>query len=370
MEESGLPEHPPATGILLHDWSLGGTERVAIRLANAWSRMGCRVVLYVGDAAGMQPGLLGPAVTVRAADPPIRRGLISRQRLGKWFGRRCAADGIEAAFLPGNFYFVSLPSLAAATRGAVPVYTKLSNSLWRHDRSRLRNRFFAWLTRRRLVLARFLVTTSPALTEEARQLLGPSVRIVEVPNPVFEALPVLDESRRQALHVCAIGRLVPQKNFALLLRTVACLSDLPVTVDLVGDGAQRDQLVALAAALGVADRVRFVGAVPDVQPFLARAELLLLTSDFEGYPSVVVEALAAGTYVIARDCSPAMREMLPDAAVGTVVAGADPEQFAAAIRSYLGHRGRDVARMRALAAGHLVDGVAQRYLALFASSGS
>jgi glycosyltransferase involved in cell wall biosynthesis len=370
MEVSGLPEHLPAIGILLHDWSLGGTERVAIRLANAWSRLGCRVVVYVGDATGMQRELLAPAVDVRVADPPIRRGLPSRQRLGKWCGRRCVADGIEAAFLPGNFYFVALGSLVAATRGSVRVYAKLSNILWRSERSSLRNRFFAWLTRRRLVPASFLVTTAPALTYEARRLLGPSVRIVEIPNPVLESLPVLNESRRRRLHLCAIGRLVPQKNFSLLLRSIARVTELPVTLDIVGDGEQRERLQALATSLGIAERVRFVGTVHDVQPFLAQAEVLLLTSDFEGYPSVVVEALAAGTYVIARDCSPAMREMLPEKSLGTVVAGDDPQAFAAALRGYFSHGSRDVGRMRELAARHLVDGVAQRYLILFGSTGA
>ena len=364
-----MKQGKPAIGILLHDWSLGGTERVAIRLANAWSRLGCRVVVYVGDATGMQRELLEPAVAVQVADPSIRRSLVSRQRLGRWFGRCCNRDGIEVAFLPGNFYFVSLPFLVAASRGSVRVYTKLSNSLWRSDRSRLRNRFFAWLTRRRLVRARFLVTTSPALTDEARRLLGPPVRIVEIPNPVLESLPALDESLRRPLHVCAIGRLVAQKNFPLLLRSMACLVELPITLDIVGDGGQRERLQALAVSLGVAERVRFVGTVQNVQPCLAAAEVLLLTSDFEGYPSVVVEALAAGTYVIARDCSPAMREMLPEKLVGTVVVGDDPQAFADAMRSYFGHRSRDVARMRELASRHLVHGVAQQYLTLFASPG-
>jgi glycosyltransferase involved in cell wall biosynthesis len=361
-----LQQHQPLIGILLHDWSLGGTERVAIRLANAWSRRGCRVVVYVGDAAGMQREMVDPAVGIEVADPPIRRSLASRQQLGRWFGRRCVTDGVEVAFLPGNFYFAALGSFVAATHGSVRAYTKLSNSLWRPDRSRLRNRFFAWLTRGRLRHVSCLVTTSPALTTEARRRLGPSVRIAELPNPVLDSLPALDESLRRPWQVCAIGRLVPQKNIPLLLRTIASLPDLPVTVDIVGDGEQRDWLQQLAASLGVADRVRFVGAVQDVRPYLARAQVLLLTSDFEGYPSVVVEALAMGTYVIARDCSPAMREMLPEVSVGTVVTGDDPRAFAAALRGYFSHHNRDAGRMRELVASHQVDGVAQRYLKLFA----
>ena len=70
-DEPGLQQHQPLIGILLHDWSLGGTERVAIRLANAWSRRGCRVVVYVGDAAGMQREMVDPAVGIEVADPDV-----------------------------------------------------------------------------------------------------------------------------------------------------------------------------------------------------------------------------------------------------------------------------------------------------------
>jgi glycosyltransferase involved in cell wall biosynthesis len=369
MPEPALHSRRPVIGILLHDFSLGGTERVAIRLANAWSRLGCKVVIYVGEEAGVQRELIGPGIRIEAAHPPIRRSLGSRPWLGRWFGRRCAADGIEVAFLPGNFYFVTLPAIVAATRGAVAVYAKISNTLWRADRSALRNRFFAALTRRRLRKASGVVALSPALAREAARLLGPAVRLVELPNPVMEALPPLQEPLRQPGRLCAVGRLVAQKNFALLLRSFARLRDLPVTLDILGDGEQRNMLEQLAASLGVADRVRFLGSVQDVLPHLAAAEALLLTSDFEGYPGVIVEALAVGTFVVARDCSPAIREMLGDAGLGTVVAGEDPADFAQAVRDYLAVRKPDTRRMRESAELHLVDTVAQRYLDLFATTG-
>jgi glycosyltransferase involved in cell wall biosynthesis len=365
--EHGLIDRKPVIGILLHDLALGGTERVAIRLANAWSHMGCRVVLYVGEANGMQRALVDPAVPIVVADPPLRRSPGSRQRLGRWFGRRCAADGLEVAFLPGNFYFLTLPYIVAATRGTVRVYAKISNSLWRSDRAGVRNRFFAALTRHRLRGASGVVALSPGLLRQARQMLGPAINLVELPNPVIDALPQLPAPApaRRAGHLCAVGRLVAQKNFALLLRSFACLQDLPVTLDIIGDGEQRQMLEQLAGTLGIASRVRFLGAVQDVPQHVAQAEALLLTSDFEGYPGVIVEALSVGTFVVARDCSPAIGEMLASAGLGTVVQGADPARFAQAVRDYLQHRNSDVQQMRAFAATHTVDAVARRYLQLF-----
>ena len=344
---------------------MGGTERTAIRLANAWTRRGCRVILYVGEAAGAQRELVGAGVEIRAPGRPVVRGPLSRLRLGRWFGRCCASDGLDAVFVPGNFYFSTIGDVLAATRGTVPVYAKISNSLWRPDRSVLRNRFFSMLTRWRLRHVTGLVAMSSGLAQEARRLLGSEARLTVVPEPVLEALPPPTDDGRRRWHLCAVGRLAPQKNFALLLRSLARLGDLPVTLDIAGDGEQREMLQQLARTLGVADRVRFLGTVSDVLQRLAQAEVMVLTSDFEGYPAVIVEALSVGTFVVARDCSPAIGEVLTSAGMGCVVAGADPGRFAAAVRGYLGNRTRDTQRMRDIAATHLVEEVASRYLALF-----
>jgi glycosyltransferase involved in cell wall biosynthesis len=351
--------------VLLHDLGLGGTERVAIRLANAWARAGCRVLLHVGDARGVQAALVGPGVTLIAADPPIPRGRLSRLRLARWFASACAGGQVQVAFLPGNFYFQVAPRVVAASRGSVRVFAKISNALWRQDRSALRNRLFAALTRQRLRRAAGVIALSPALLQEARTLLGDGLRLVQLPNPVLESLPAVDESLRRPGKLCAVGRLEPQKNFPLLLRAFALLTDLPVTLDIIGDGAQRAMLEQLARELGVAARVNFTGTVDDVPRRLAGAQVMLLASDFEGYPGVVVEALATGTYVVARDCSPAIREMLPGPAVGTVVPGDDPRMFAAAVRRYLDSGVRDPAQMRAIAAAHVADEVAGRFLQAF-----
>jgi glycosyltransferase involved in cell wall biosynthesis len=361
--------HGPVIGILLHDFALGGTERVAIRLGNAWRRMGCRVRLYVGQLAGVQRDLIDPAVEIIEADPPIARSPWSRLALGSWFGRRCAGDGVEAIFLPGNFYFVTIGRINAATGGSIPVFTKVSNVLWRPDRSWLRNCFFRSETRRRLRNVRCVVAMSQALRTEASEVLGDDARLAVVPDPVLEALPEPDESQRRRWHLCAVGRLEQQKNFRLLLETFALITDLPVTLTIAGDGTQAKVLAERARCLGISDRVQFVGAVRDVHRVLAQAEVLVLTSDFEGYPAVIIEALAAGTYVVARNCSPAIPEVLVTPRVGRVVDGSDPRDFAAALRQYFARRNRDPLRMREVVARHAAAATARQYLQAFGLAG-
>jgi glycosyltransferase involved in cell wall biosynthesis len=98
---------------------------------------------------------------------------------------------------------------------------------------------------------------------------------------------------------------------------------------------------------------------------LAQSEALLLSSDFEGFPSVCVEALAAGTFVIARDAGAGVREILRAPRTGTVVMASTPLAFASAIRDYWQHRSVDAVAARAIAANHVIAPIAARYLHLF-----
>jgi glycosyltransferase involved in cell wall biosynthesis len=109
--------------------------------------------------------------------------------------------------------------------------------------------------------------------------------------------------------------------------------------------------------------VKFVGHVPDISPWLARADAFLLTSNYEGYPSVLVEAIGSGVPVVSTDCSPAIREILFDPSFGRV-ARSDPTEMATALDAVLG-RGpvNDDARQNMLFT-HDVDMSANHWLAV------
>ena len=120
-----------------------------------------------------------------------------------------------------------------------------------------------------------------------------------------------------------VGRLVEQKRFDRLLRTVA---RLPARVHcaIIGDGPLRPELEALAAELGVADRVRFTGHRDDVSDLMAALDLLVVSSDRESLANVMLEALAVGTPVVSTPVSGAAEALEPeDGAPGSVP---DPER--------------------------------------------
>ena len=120
--------------------------------------------------------------------------------------------------------------------------------------------------------------------------------------------------------VAFIGRLVPQKNPGLFLEMAAAVlrSGLKCGFLLVGDGPLRATLTDQARPLGIQEAVRFTGVRNDVPRILRVVDLLVLTSDWEGLPNVILEALAAGVPAVATNVG-GVGELLTDGATGYVV---------------------------------------------------
>ncbi|RTI04092.1 glycosyltransferase family 1 protein [Thermus scotoductus] len=130
---------------------------------------------------------------------------------------------------------------------------------------------------------------------------------VAAPNRIFTVWNgVPDTSHRadparEPPRIAMVARFAPQKDHALLLTALASLRELPWTLDLVGDGPLLPEVQALAKRLGLAERVRFWGRRLDVDRLLAEVQVFVLTSNWEGLPLVVLEAMRAGLPVVATD---------------------------------------------------------------------
>ena len=148
-----------------------------------------------------------------------------------------------------------------------------------------------------------------------------------------------------AVVVGAVARLASQKRFDRLLRAAASLPS-PVHVLLAGEGGRRGAIEAVAAELGMADRVHLPGFRTDVGDVLAALDLFVVSSDREGMANAMLEAMAAGVPVVSTDVSGA-REAL-EAAAGEVppgtVCGSDEASLAEAMASVLA----DPERLRAM----------------------
>ncbi len=243
-----------------------------------------------------------------------------------------ASLGPDVVVSPGNWHVPAVAALRAAG-SRVPVVAKISNPVRTAERGPplqgVLNAAFARVTAPYAAL----VAMSPALAAEAQAVLGRPVATIAEPNLADDWTPPAPTGDRPRVIVAA-GRMMPQKDFGLALATLAAL-DPDWRLDLLGDGRERSALEARAAALGVAHRVTFHGHVADTTPYLRAASAFLCSSRYEGYPAVLIEALAAGTPVVTTPCSPAVAEIVSDASFGEVAAPT-PKALAAAIRAVAG----------------------------------
>jgi glycosyltransferase involved in cell wall biosynthesis len=161
----------------------------------------------------------------------------------------------------------------------------------------------------------------------------------------------------------AVGNLVPVKDQALAIASLVHLPRHHLVI--VGDGPLKVELLALGRRLGVQDRLTVRPVMPQsgLASFYACLDALLVTSVREGWPNVVLEALACGTPVVATDVG-AVNEMLDGAAVGCIARDRTPQAVAAAVDAVLATRPSRAAA-RAHAAGFDWSSVSQAQFALF-----
>ncbi len=161
--------------------------------------------------------------------------------------------------------------------------------------------------------------------------------------------------RRDGRLVAGVGRLDAQKDFPTFLRAAAMIAAEFPDVDflVVGEGGERAALEALARRLGLGARVVFTGLRHDVPRLLAAVEVLALTSLYEGFPNVLLEAMATGAVAVATDVG-GCRELVTSGETGLLVPPRAPAAVAAAVGRVL--RDPTLARRLATAARQRVEG--------------
>lgn len=168
--------------------------------------------------------------------------------------------------------------------------------------------------------------------EKVQVLYNPTI----TPDIFVQATETVDHSwltDKQFPVLLAIGRLKPQKDFATLIRGFAELkrSQPGVRLIILGQGPQRDALEQLSITLGVAEDVDFPGFRSNPYAFMAAADVIISSSQYEGLPNVLIEALALGKKIVATNCMGGTAEILKYGEFGQLVPVGDPFLLAQAI---------------------------------------
>lgn len=355
----------PNIGIVLHDLSLGGTERIAIRLANHWVGLGSRVTIFSGSREGFLGGLPDPRVHIAEAPRRIARRFGSRLQLADAAGRYFLENPVDICFVPGNFHWPVAPALARLPRAVRPlIVAQVSASLDKPQRGRLRQALFDSRMRRLLRHADGVVCMSRRARDQANRILGRNIA-VRIPLPALEEVPTPSAVAPGCRTLFAAGRLVPEKGFDVLVDAFAQLDDPLARLIIVGSGPEEMRLRRQVQRLGLAGRVDLPGPVAHIRPWLDQARALVLSSQFEGFGAVLLEALAAGRQVITTRCTHAIEELGIGGQLGRVVPMADANAMAKAMQVLLLESPPEPQRLAAAVADYRIESGAPEYLRAF-----
>ena len=281
-----------------------------------------------------------------------------------WFERA------DVVFCPGNTYTV----VCIVTRlllGPIcpPILAKVSNDLARNDfPAPIRIFYHLWLKIQGRLINRMVGLAEPMRREIIREMAIPPARVSIIEDPAlsasdFEILSAMKRTEQvpSNKHILAIGRLVPQKNFTLLIGSFAAHSWPDDRLTIAGEGPERRRLEQLAQKLGVANRVSFAGHCNDIKPLLADADIFALSSDYEGVPAVIIEALAAGLPIVATDCCVSMQSLLGNGKFGIIVPVGDEERLGLALNTII-HRRHPAEEARRFSRRFTVESASTAYL--------
>lgn len=227
-----------------------------------------------------------------------------------------------------------------------------------HNNPRRQHRPWRPALRRLYRTAEAVGFVSRKLAEQTADYCGiPAAKTVTLHNPIDFGF--IDDRCREpepdlppGPTIVSMGRLVPQKDHATLLRAAAALRETqPVNVFLMGTGPLRGELEQLADELGIRDAVTFAGFVDNPFPYLSAADVFVLSSRWEGFGNVLVEALGCGTAAVSTDCPFGPSEIIEDGETGLLVPVGGPDALADAVGQLL----RSPERRRRMAAAGRED---------------
>jgi len=333
----------------------GGAERVAVQVLSALDARRWQRSMYLFKREGPYLADLPASVSLASSTSESRIGRILELRR---FVRATRPD-LVVSFLSNLSVLAAVKAAAVGTRVVFVLGTPMSAFLndgdyhWRAPGHRT---LFAMLTRAGYNLADAIATTSQGVSDDLTQhfgVRGDGIRVVHNPidadaitHAVDEPLDPADLAAWKRPVIVSAGRLAEAKNFPLLIDAMAILRRrVPACLFVLGQGDQEARLREMIASRGLTDAVRLCGFQRNPWKYIARADVFVLTSHYEGFGNVLIEAMACGVPVVATS-SPGPLEVVRHQIDGVIV----HEHTAAAVADALESLLRDDGRRASMAA--------------------
>lgn len=327
--------------IFLHSLYGGGAERAMLNLARGFSKQGIQVDLVLLRVEGAYLSQVPPEV--RVVDLGGRRLWQSLPALARYLQQEqppvllSTLDDTNIAALWVRQLVGCKTRLVVNVQNTISQDAKIATQLKTRMMPYLVKYFFPW--------ADAVVPVSYGVANDLIQLGVDPNRMQVIPNPVIT--PDVFQKAQEAINhpwfaveqppvILGVGRLNKQKDFPTLIQAFAQVrQQRSARLMILGEGEERATLEALIHQLGLIGDVDLVGFVSNPYAYMARSSVFVLSSLFEGLPSVLIEALAMGTPVVATNCKSGPMEILESGKYGSLVEVGDGQGIAAAIVSTL-----------------------------------
>jgi len=352
----------------------GGAERITLYIANYLAKKGVEVNLILGQAKGPYLALLDSEIKLidlNLSDKHVT--LKSLFKLIKHINKE-KPDVVFSTLFRANIIL----SLAKKISKHKPrVVLRHPNMLFPNRKGK--ESIKGWAIKRMAIKAAehsdATIVTSRAMNEELYKHISKAVRskIRIIPNPV-----PIEEIRKKSKHpiehslffnsdiptILAVGRFVEQKNFEMLIKAFSMVSKRKnAQLLILGEGPLRAELENLIFQLGLSNTVHLPGFVDNPYAYMGRSSLFVLSSKWEGFPNVLVEAIACGLPVISTNCSGGSREILENGKWGKLVPVNDKDALAEAMLDSLKEKNYPAVENRAFSFS--MENILGKYIELF-----
>ena len=321
----------------------GGAERIILNLATGLVDYGFEVDLVLAQAEGPFVSEVSSSVRLielNTTHLSAQRTLFSLPSLVRYLRSERPVAMLSC------LNYANIVAIWAKFLARAPVRLSISEHNTFSSERKLFPGYYRWLLQGLMKLvyprADTIIAVSEGVADDLVKVLHiPPQRVKVIYNPVIT--PDLQVKKDAAIEhpwfeknqppvVVAVGRLTKQKGFDVLIRAFAQLRRKRVARLLIlGEGEERSELIGLAKKLEVDQDVDLPGFVSNPYPYMANASVFVLSSRWEGLPTVLVEALFCGVQLVATDCPSGPREILKNGQYGQLVPVEDADSLSQAI---------------------------------------
>jgi len=348
---------------VIHQLNFGGAQRVLINVMNHLNRDKFDVSLIVFQNADDLEGTLNKDIKIYKLNVSnVRKGIYKLYKTIKIIRPDILFSGIAHVnliismmipFLPKHIKYIARETSIPSQRLKSEKYPFIIQSLYKYFYSN-----FNLIIAQSQYMKRDLINNYKIKDIKIDVINNPvNIKVEEIntDNVLFD---------NKNINLLAVGRLHTVKGYDLLLRLISQLDD-KYHLYFIGDGDEKNNLIKLVNKLHIEDRVHFLGFQNNPYKYMVQADLMILSSRYEGFPNVVLEANACGLPVVAFDCPGGTGEIIEDGLNGFLVECGNIEKLANKIQEAIYYKWDKEKIVNLTKQRYSVDYIIEKYQELF-----